>query len=1212
MKKLLLGLMMLFAFNAFTQSTHTVDFEPAGVGAGWDWTVAENADNPPLEFIANPVSGGINTTATVAKFTARLTGNPWALCFTDDDGEFTFDATNATVTIMVYKPVISNIGMKFEGSSPAVEIQIPNTVTNQWEEITFDFSASIGNTYSRLVIIPDFDMAGRTQENIIYFDNIQVPDGVITGPLPEPTTVPPIPPHAAVDVISIYSDTYTNIPGTDFNPNWGQSTTVTVDYLAAGNNTLKYENLNYQGTQFASALDVSGYENLHVDFWTPNSTDLGIFLISSGPVEVEYLLVPPGTTESWQSLDIPLTAFAGVNLADVIQFKVDGNGTVYFDNWYFWKTPGGAGTDATLSDLQVDGTTVAGFLPTTLSYDVELPYGTTIVPTVTATPNDPLASHVVNPAASLPGTTEVVVTAENGINTLTYNVNFTVAGPEPTTVPPIPPHAAADVISIYSDTYTTISGVDYNPNWGQTTIVTVDYIAAGNNTLRYENLNYQGTDWNGNPQNVSGHEYLHVDFWTSNSTDLGIYLVSNVWPNNVEFEYVFTIQTEQWVSVDIPLTYFSGGGVDLADARQFKVEGNGDIWFDNLYFWKSPGGGTLTFNPEDGSTNVPITVNPTLTFSVPVEMANGSAITNGDIPSIITFKETDAGGTNVPFTGTIDAEKKVISVNPDSDLSNSQVYYLAINNEVIRYQGGDLIAGESIVFTTIHAIQLDLYDNFDDASTLTWGYWDNFAGGILDVEADNPSVFSPVNTTPIVAKYTKEEGSDAYTHAFAILGGKLDLSVNNQFQMYVYSENAGSIFAAKLQNNDLPAPWTTEVTVEYTIQSTNAWEVVIFDFSPYSDRTDLDKFLLMINPGLTGAGVHYFDELYGPPFTPPAPSPVVVNAYTTDDGSAIEVQFDKDMEPEPGNNGNFNVYVDGLINPVTSTYRKTEDHTIIVLNLTTPVEPGNAILLSYLMSGTVTSLDNGILQPFENYSVTNTLIIQLDLTVFLEGPFNVFNMNTTLNPSYLPLNQPYNSSPWNYNGTESVGSIPNTDVVDWLLIELRDAPNAALATSGTMIARQAAFLLRNGDVVDLDGASDLLFDVNISDSLFVVIWHRNHLWVMSSYGLVRTGGVYSYNFTTGSDQAFNGNLKEIGLSVWGMFGGNGLADDQIGDLDKTSVWELEAGNEGYYQGDFNMDSQVDNVDKNEVWLLNNGTFADEYQLIWQDEFDADGAPEAEN
>jgi uncharacterized repeat protein (TIGR02543 family) len=49
-------------------------------------------------------------------------------------------------------------------------------------------------------------------------------------------------------------------------------------------------------------------------------------------------------------------------------------------------------TDATLSDLTVDGTTIAGFDPATLDYSKELPYGTTTVPTVGATTTDPNAS----------------------------------------------------------------------------------------------------------------------------------------------------------------------------------------------------------------------------------------------------------------------------------------------------------------------------------------------------------------------------------------------------------------------------------------------------------------------------------------------------------------------------------------------------------------------------------------------------------------------------------------------------------------------------------------------------------------------------------------------------------------------------------------------------------------------------------------------------
>ncbi len=169
-------LFVLCTSHAFAQYDN-IDFESASTGSGFTWIMDQNGSNPPLTFIANPVSGGINTTATVAKFTAMQSGQPWALTFTDDADAFTFDATNKIVKIMVYKTVISNIGLKFEGASPAVEILVPNTVVNAWEEITFDFSASIGNSYNRLVIIPDFNMAGRTQDNVIYFDNVQVPSG---------------------------------------------------------------------------------------------------------------------------------------------------------------------------------------------------------------------------------------------------------------------------------------------------------------------------------------------------------------------------------------------------------------------------------------------------------------------------------------------------------------------------------------------------------------------------------------------------------------------------------------------------------------------------------------------------------------------------------------------------------------------------------------------------------------------------------------------------------------------------------------------------------------------------------------------------------------------------------------------------------------------------------------------------------------------------
>lgn len=218
--------------------------------------------------------------------------------------------------------------------------------------------------------------------------------------------------------------------------------------------------------------------------------------------------------------------------------------------------------------------------------------------------------------------------------------------------------------------------------------------------------------------------------------------------------------------------------------------------------------------------------------------------------------------------------------------------------------------------------------------------------------------------------------------------------------------------------------------------------------------------------------------------------------------------------------------------------------------------------------------------------------IQLDLTVLLEGPFNGSEMNTTLNSGgHVPLLQPYNTAPWNYTGSETVTSIPNNDVVDWILVELRDAPDAPSAGSASIAARQAAFLLKDGSVVGTDGSSILQFiDITIQQSLFLVIWHRNHIGVMSAIPLTEIGGVYIYDFTSGASQAYGNNQghKELAPGIWGMTGADGNADSQINNGDKIDVWGAQAGSSGYADGDFNLDTQVNNSDKNDVWVPNTG------------------------
>ena len=176
MKKLILLPLLLAATPILAQNA-PVDFEPNGIGQLWNWKVFQNGSNPPVEFVPNPDPdpNGYNPSPTVAKFTALSQGAPFAGCETQhgaDIGTFTIDNSNKIIRVMVYKNTISDVGIKlvrFDNWSLG-EIKVANTKINEWEQLEFDFSDHFGLTYDQLVFFPDF--RGRSQTEIIYFDNI--------------------------------------------------------------------------------------------------------------------------------------------------------------------------------------------------------------------------------------------------------------------------------------------------------------------------------------------------------------------------------------------------------------------------------------------------------------------------------------------------------------------------------------------------------------------------------------------------------------------------------------------------------------------------------------------------------------------------------------------------------------------------------------------------------------------------------------------------------------------------------------------------------------------------------------------------------------------------------------------------------------------------------------------------------------------------------
>lgn len=178
-----------------------------------------------------------------------------------------------------------------------------------------------------------------------------------------------------------------------------------------------------------------------------------------------------------------------------------------------------------------------------------------------------------------------------------------------------------------------------------------------------------------------------------------------------------------------------------------------------------------------------------------------------------------------------------------------------------------------------------------------------------------------------------------------------------------------------------------------------------------------------------------------------------------------------------------------------------------------------------------------------------TVAVQVSVKVFLMGAYNTSTglMTTTLqNLNLLPLNQPYNTSPWNYSGTESVAAIP-ANVTDWVLVELRNA-----STPSTVIARRAAFILNTGMVVDLDGSSPVSFVGFESGNYHIAIRHRNHLSVRTATAQALSPTATLYDFTTAQGAAYqnpaitgNTALTAMGGGVFAMWGGDANSNGNV-------------------------------------------------------------------
>lgn len=410
-----------------------------------------------------------------------------------------------------------------------------------------------------------------------------------------PASTPPV--RNSANVISIYSGAYTNVGGTDFNPFWGQSGfAAATEITVSGDQIRSYPNMNYQGVQFGSSQNLSSMDSLHLDIWSSNCTSIDIYIIRPGGGSGNERFVNRTlTTNAWNSINIKLTDYVSqgsFTINDIIQFKFvtatpTSGANIFIDNLYFYTNV----NLPTLSNFSVAAQTV-GVAPFALTAPTSNSAGA-----FTYLSSNTNVATISGNMVTVVGAGTSVITATQAANgaysqgTITATLVATYA--PPTVAATNPTTNAANVISLYSNAYTNVTGINWNPTWGQSTQAS-EVMVAGNSTRKYELMNYQGIEF-ATPLDVSTMNFLHLDIWSPNITELKIFLINLSPAPTKEFFYTFVPNNVGWNSLDIPLNSLApvtpSTTINLASIGQMKFEGQpwerGTAYMDNIYYWKT-------------------------------------------------------------------------------------------------------------------------------------------------------------------------------------------------------------------------------------------------------------------------------------------------------------------------------------------------------------------------------------------------------------------------------------------------------------------------------------------------------------------------------------------------------------------------------------------------------------------------------------------------
>jgi hypothetical protein len=363
--------------------------------------------------------------------------------------------------------------------------------------------------------------------------------------------------------------------------------------------------------------------------------------------------------------------------------------------------------------------------------------------------------------------------------------------------------------------------------------------------------------------------YFKMKVWSEHPIEVTFKLENfDAWwdPNEERKVTLTSDQTQKWVELTFNFTgvttpnlskivlYFDG-------VKEHSLAGT-EYFFDDIISTAVPPAGEMTTGPEDGATDVSLISHCTLNSNIGLQLIDNSPIDNDNVKALVSLKEGDENGTDVPFTAYINDAKDKITIDPDAMLKPNTTYWFGLADNLVEYvYHENAISGVSGTFTTTAtASSLVMYEDFDGTSQTTiveaLGGDDGTLGSIVLDAMDPVSVST-------VAQYNKGTTWSGWERIHIELDAPIDVTNSDIFSFNIYSPKTTYV-RFKIADAKDDGAMTSFKETDADVLEANTWKNLLYEFKDLDPAVDYTHLFIFIDGGTAEETTYYVDNIQGP------------------------------------------------------------------------------------------------------------------------------------------------------------------------------------------------------------------------------------------------------------------------------------------------------------------------------------------------------------